>query len=58
MHFHTTQISPVHLPSYFDITCRESTCQCHPLHMIIPYVQSHQYTKASGYLANIPNGLL
>ena len=34
--------SPVHLPSYFDITNRP-TRQCHPLHMIIPYTATSAY---------------
>ena len=35
-------LSPVDLPSYFDITNR-TTRQCHPLHIIIPYIATSAY---------------
>ena len=35
-------LSPVDLPSYFDITNR-TTCQCHPLHIIVPYTATSAY---------------
>ena len=39
-------LSPVDLPSYFDITNR-TTCQCHPLRIIVPYAQPHLHIKAA-----------
>ena len=35
-------LSPVDLPSYFDITNR-TTRQCHPLHIIVPYTATSAY---------------